>query len=171
MSRDLLRCGTIHLVKEPNLPGKLCLMVVSSSGTENKVSDVLSYMLCNTLSSAFSQCALTTFCNFSEDAKSSNRLRPLLRLLLWWSSMSENQSSYKFCSFLWSFIYTLNMLFLRSAKVKLIRDHKEKVDLSQMPLTYLPILSYCVFSLILRYKYPEKPGVIQFSGLQILKLT
>ena len=49
------------------------------------------------------------------------------------------------------------MLFLRSAKVKLIRDHKEKVDLAQMPLTYLPILSCCVFSLILRYKYPEKP--------------
>lgn len=63
------------------------------------------------------------------------------------------------------------MLFFRSAKVKLIRDHKEKVDLAQIPLTYLPILSYCVFSLILRYKYPEKPGVIQFSGLQILKLT
>ena len=38
---SVLWCGTIHLVKEPNLPGKLCLMVVSSSGTENKVSDVL----------------------------------------------------------------------------------------------------------------------------------
>lgn len=70
-----------------------------------------------------------------------------------------------------NFIYTLNMLFSQSAKLKLIRDHKEKVDLAQMPLTYLSILSYCVFSLILPHKYPEKPGVIQFSGLQILKLT
>lgn len=76
-----------------------------------------------------------------------------------------------FVRFYDNFIYTLNMLFSRSAKLKLIRDHNEKVDLAQMPLTYLSILSYCVFSLILPYKYPENPGVIQFSGLQILKLT
>lgn len=128
----------------------------------------MSYMLSNTLFSSFSQCPLTTFCNLLIVYDPSYSGCCFVDLLCQKKLISQVIS---FVPFYDNFIYTLNMLFSRSAKLKLIRDHKEKVDLAQMPLTYLSILSHCVFSLILPYKYPEKPGVIQFSGLQILKLT